>query len=310
MESLQALRAAKQRKVGQLKREARVACSHAARSEACRTERRRLRRARRSLARVQDLIVATARRRPTSAPVLTVSGKTIRWARVATVDRYVLATSVTGKPTVYKVIYGLSITPPAVPGKTVGYGLRTDVAGSVWAREVSIAYPATTPRRPDAAPTPAHARSDSGAHAGPDADADAGRPGPTGFEAGIVSGSDVMGEVQAATRLGAQARARRVRHLAAPSTLRPVIAAHAANGVRVLPLAGFHSSMPTTDQARNLATWAREFGPGGTFWAGRSDGPSRSARSSSATRPPTATSTATTGTRRPTRAVPRRTRSA
>jgi hypothetical protein len=30
--------------------------------------------------------------------------------------------------------------------------------------------------------------------------------------------------------------------------------------------------MPTADQARNLAGWAREFGPGGSFWAGRADG--------------------------------------
>ena len=33
--------------------------------------------------------------------------------------------------------------------------------------------------------------------------------------------------------------------------------------------------MPTIDQARNLANWAAEFGPGGTFWAGRTDGLSR-----------------------------------
>jgi hypothetical protein len=56
------------------------------------------------------------------------------------------------------------------------------------------------------------------------------------------------------------------------SDLRATIAAHAANGTRVLPLAGFYMTMPTAAQARNLANWAREFGPGGTFWAGRSDG--------------------------------------
>ena len=87
-----------------------------------------------------------------------------------------------------------------------------------------------------------------------------------------MSGSDVMGEVQSANRLGAKL-VRVEFGIAQPtSTLRPVIAAYAANGVRVLPLAGFHSSMPTADQARNLANWAREFGPGGTFWAGRTDG--------------------------------------
>jgi hypothetical protein len=89
---------------------------------------------------------------------------------------------------------------------------------------------------------------------------------------GIVSGSDVMGEVQAAGRLGAKV-VRVEFGIAQPaSVLRPVVSAYAANGVRVLPLAGFHASMPTVDEARNLANWAREFGPGGTFWSGRSDG--------------------------------------
>jgi hypothetical protein len=54
--------------------------------------------------------------------------------------------------------------------------------------------------------------------------------------------------------------------------MRSVIAAHAANGTRVLLLAGFHASMPTEAEARNLGAWAREFGPGGAFWANRSDG--------------------------------------
>jgi hypothetical protein len=259
------LRSAKQRTVRKLKREARVACSHAA---SCRTERRRLRRARRSLARVQARILAhTAAAAPTSAPVLTLSGKTIRWARVATVDRYWLATSVTGKPTAYKLIYGLSITPPAVPGKTVRYGLRTDVAGSVWAREVSIAYPATTPTpTPTPVPTPAPTPVPT------PVPTPSPTPTPTGFEAGVVSGADVMGEVQVAQRLGAKLMRVEFGISQPSSALRPVIAAYAANGVRVVPLAGFHASMPTPEQARNLATWAKEFGPGGTFWAGRTDG--------------------------------------
>jgi hypothetical protein len=54
--------------------------------------------------------------------------------------------------------------------------------------------------------------------------------------------------------------------------MRAAVAAHAANGTRVLLLAGFHASMPTQAEARNLATWAKEFGPGGAFWAGRTDG--------------------------------------
>ncbi|HTC60470.1 MAG TPA: hypothetical protein VK691_10190 [Solirubrobacteraceae bacterium] len=54
--------------------------------------------------------------------------------------------------------------------------------------------------------------------------------------------------------------------------LQPVIAGYAAIGVRVLPLAGFYGTLPTPEQAQNLASWAKAFGPGGSFWANRSDG--------------------------------------
>lgn len=57
-----------------------------------------------------------------------------------------------------------------------------------------------------------------------------------------------------------------------PAQLAPVIAAFARHGVRVLPLAGFNARLPTAGEARNLATWARAFGPGGTFWQRRPDG--------------------------------------
>jgi len=40
-------------------------------------------------------------------------------------------------------------------------------------------------------------------------------------------------------------------------------------GARVLPLAGFHASMATPDEARNLALWARTYGRGGSFWVGK-----------------------------------------
>ena len=37
-------------------------------------------------------------------------------------------------------------------------------------------------------------------------------------------------------------------------------------------LAEFANRVATADEARGLAAWAREFGPGGTFWDGRTDG--------------------------------------
>jgi hypothetical protein len=226
--------------------------------------------ARRSCARADRLLTATARRRcrtarvrlrqarravpsrPSrgAAPVLSVSGQTISWKRVADVNRYELATEVPGQPTAYRVVTGLTVTPPAVAGGTVTYGLRTDIDGSAWAREVSITYPASAP-----APTPA-----------PDPAA------PGGFDAGVVSGSDVVNEARYLKSLAPRVVRVEFEIWQPASDLRATIAAHAANGTRVLLLAGFHARMPTTDQARNLASWAREFGPGGSFWAGRPDG--------------------------------------
>ena len=96
--------------------------------------------------------------------------------------------------------------------------------------------------------------------------------GAPGFEAGVVSGSDVLNEAKVTGKLGA--RVVRVEFsIGEPvANIRSTIAAHAANGTRVLLLAGFHATMPTQAEARNLGNWAREFGPGGDFWAGRSDG--------------------------------------
>ncbi|MGE0028957.1 MAG: LamG domain-containing protein [Thermoleophilia bacterium] len=57
-----------------------------------------------------------------------------------------------------------------------------------------------------------------------------------------------------------------------PSTLAPFIDAAADRGIEVLLLAGFYGRMPSAAEARNLGQWAATFGPGGSFWADRSDG--------------------------------------
>jgi hypothetical protein len=172
--------------------------------------------------------------------VLEVVGQTLRWKPVAGAEVYVLATKVPGAEVRYQQVRGLSVTPPPVPGTEVTYGLRADVDGSPWAREVTIAYPT---------------------------DADA------GFEAGLVTNSDIVG---AAAWIQAGLRPALVRAefpIATPAAdLREAVAAHAANGSRLLLLAGFAGDMPTPAEARNLARWAAEFGPGGTFWTNRPDG--------------------------------------
>jgi hypothetical protein len=56
------------------------------------------------------------------------------------------------------------------------------------------------------------------------------------------------------------------------SQMRQSIGAITSAGARPLLLAGFEGRLPTEAEAQNLAKWAAEFGPGGRFWAGRSDG--------------------------------------
>ena len=56
-----------------------------------------------------------------------------------------------------------------------------------------------------------------------------------------------------------------------PASMAPSVAAAADKGMEVLLLAGFDSRLPSVSEAQNLGEWARAFGPGGTFWATRSD---------------------------------------
>jgi hypothetical protein len=179
------------------------------------------------------------RHRAPAVPVLSVSGHTISWNRVGGADEYVLATKAGRATPTYRIVRGLSVTPPPVPGATVSYGLRADVEGSAWAREVSIAYPDNRDPR---------------------------------FVTGLVSGADGAIPARMAESGLWPALVRIEFDVSTPAhELRPAIEAHAANGIRVLLLAGFHGDLPTAAEARNLAGWAREFGPSGSFWVGRPD---------------------------------------
>jgi hypothetical protein len=88
-----------------------------------------------------------------TAPVLSVSGSTISWTAIPGAVSYELATILnptTTRNTTYSVVTGTSVTPPAVPGQTVSYGLaaNTLAAQGPWAREVSIAYPESPEKEP------------------------------------------------------------------------------------------------------------------------------------------------------------------
>jgi hypothetical protein len=54
------------------------------------------------------------------------------------------------------------------------------------------------------------------------------------------------------------------------SSMASDIEAYAKAGIRPVLLATFYGRVPSTSEAQNLATWAAAYGPGGTFWQGKS----------------------------------------
>jgi hypothetical protein len=92
------------------------------------------------------------------------------------------------------------------------------------------------------------------------------------FQPGLNSGSDPTYDIPGAAQLGAKVVRLDFSISETATQIEPLIAAYAAVGIRVAPLADFHSSMPTPAEAKDLATWVSAFGPGGTFWADRTDG--------------------------------------
>jgi hypothetical protein len=96
--------------------------------------------------------------------------------------------------------------------------------------------------------------------------------GSASFQPGLNSGTNLTTDVAGATTLGAKLVRIEFPIETPASQLQNTISGYAAKGIRVAPLAGFYGTIPTAAQAKNLATWARTYGPGGTFWAGRSDG--------------------------------------
>jgi hypothetical protein len=194
-----------------------------------------------------------------AAPTITLSADTLTWRPIANVQTYVLVSKLASGAETYSVIAGTTTTPPTVPGTTVRYSVRTAVDGSAWSPEVAISYPAETSGQP------APEAPGTGAEPQP-------QPKAGNFQPGLVSGTNMNEDLQGAVLLGAKLV--RVGFSIATTTqeMEPVIAGYASKGIRVQPLAEFYGRMPSPAEAQGLASWARAFGPGGTFWAGRSDG--------------------------------------
>ena len=94
---------------------------------------------------------------------------------------------------------------------------------------------------------------------------------PSAIQTGINSGHESYDFVAAAT-LGAKLVRVGFDIEDTAAQLRPAIEKYAAEGITVLPLAEFTGRMPSPAEAQDLASWADAYGPGGTFWTGRTDG--------------------------------------
>jgi Glycosyl hydrolase catalytic core len=184
---------------------------------------------------------------PKTAPKMAVSGNTVSWTAIPGVSSYVFARKVPGQATQYSTVTGTSVTPPVVAGTTVDYGVRTNVTGSYWASEVSIAYPASPTSSPPPAPQPIDGT----------------------FQMGVVAGSALSYELSFLKSLGAHTARLQFGIGTSASNMASVIDAYARAGIRPLLMASFHGRLPTIGEAQNLGSWAAAYGPGGTFWQGK-----------------------------------------
>jgi hypothetical protein len=91
-----------------------------------------------------------------------------------------------------------------------------------------------------------------------------------GFEMGLVAGSAMTYERPFIQTLGAHTARMEFEIDTPASQMESTIEAYARAGIKPLLLASFNGKLPTTADARNLASWAAAFGPGGTLWQGKS----------------------------------------
>jgi hypothetical protein len=153
--------------------------------------------------------------------------------------------------------------PLRIGGNFIGGGWFKGVIDEVRIYNRPLALPEIQrDMRRSAGPRPAPASTPAPAPA-------AGSPGPFSF--GIVSTRGIE-HIDDVRKLGARITRIEFQIGADTSTMREFVDRAARQGVEVILLAGFEGRVPSSEEAKSLAAWAREFGPGGTFWNGRSDG--------------------------------------
>jgi hypothetical protein len=212
---------------------------------------------------------------PQAAPTISVSADTLSWNVVAGVKTYVLVSKVPSQAETYSVVNGNSTTPAAIPGVTVRYSVRTAVDGSEWAPEVAISYPAKPilpKEEKPVAPKEPTSPKESAPPEEPAPPKEEPAPKSPGFQPGVDSGWDLPEEPNGAAQIGVKIARVDFTIGASAAEIEKFILSYAEKGIRVAPLASFTGRMPSPTEARNVASWAMAYGPGGTFWAHRTDG--------------------------------------
>jgi len=259
----------------------------AKKADTCRTLENRLQRAGRRLSAAERKLGRSARssRATRRAPALSFSGDSLRWRKVGKQSTYIVVRSVAGSADRYEVVRGTKATPEALSGKTASFRVRTAVVGSSWSSPVKITW--TPASRGNGNGSGSKDNGGSKGNGGNNGSGKGGgsstapsdptlpqpKPADGALATGIVTGSAVQWELPFAQTLGAR-RARMEFDISTPvAAMAPAVEAYMQAGIKPLLLAGFHGRMPTADEARNLAEWAKAFGPGGTLRAGKGYAP-------------------------------------
>jgi hypothetical protein len=194
-----------------------------------------------------------------AAPAVSISGQTLTWNEVAGVTTYVFVRKVPGQADQYSEVSGMSVTPPAVPGATVKYSVRTAVQGSAWAPEVSISYSTGTKPPPPPPPPPPPVVNPPGGEG-------SGAPGP------MTVGLDIGGWAWASAINDEAGAVKHVRsdfkHFNSDSQMELLAKA----GVTLMPLFGEGGTLAQYDNPGffgEIVAWFKRYGKGGTFWQGK-----------------------------------------
>ena len=94
----------------------------------------------------------------------------------------------------------------------------------------------------------------------------------SGLEVGVNCSKNVNSDPANCAQIGAKLARVEFDISNSATSLDALVSAFASRGIRVQLLAGFYARVPSTSESQNLRSWALRFGPGGSFWQGRSDG--------------------------------------